>query len=335
MTVRRLQVAALRLIVVVLIVLAAGACGVPWSKPATLNVGPGADDSRARTDALGKVKDGGTITLAAGTYRLSQPLQIVKSVNIVGTGKTIVQCATGDYVGAFGSGYQCTVTGVAFVHTGAGAGDAAYDSGSRVDFTDCRFAGGVPGKHKGGMGLSFGQGAGGTVRNCQVTGNRSLGIYIGSGASVMVEACTSKRNGTGIGVMNGSLVATGNTVTGNKLGIYVIGDSQAKLVGNTCSQDRLGGIRVEGTSTVTARDNKCFADTLSGILITGSARATLVHNSTKGSVEGITFAGRARGSATRNHCADRIYVMKGLQAKLARNLQPAFSIPGLGSVKFD
>jgi parallel beta-helix repeat protein len=335
MTVRRLRLVALKLIVVVLIALAAGACGAPWSKPATSNVGPGGDDSKALTDALSNVKDGDTIKLAAGTYRLSQPLQIVKSVNIVGTGKTTVQCAAGDYVVAFGSGCKCTVTGVAFLHTGAGVGDAVYDSGSRVDFTDCRFAGGVPGGHKGGMGLSFGEGASGTMLNCQVTGNKSLGVFVNSSAGVAVDGCTIRRNGTGIGVMNGSLVATGNTVTGNKLGIYVIEHSQAKLIGNTCSQDRLGGIRVEGTSTVTARDIKCFDDTMSGILIAGSARATLVHNSTEGSIEGITFAGRASGSATSNHCADRIYVMKGLQVKLSHNWQPAFYAPGIGDVKFD
>lgn len=331
---RKTLLVALGLACVVPLVFAA-ACSTSRSKPATVSVSPGADDWGTLSDALSLVKDGGTIKLAAGTYRLSQPLQIVKSVNIVGSGQTILQCEFGDYVVAFGSGYTCAVDNVAFVHAGDGVGDAVYDSGSRVAFTQCRFVGGASGGRKGGMGLSFGEGAGGSVTDCLVTGNESLGIYVGSNADVTVKGCTIKRNGTGIGVMNGSLVATANTVTGNKLGIYVIGHSKAQLIGNTCSHDRLGGIRVEGTSTVTARANKCFADTMSGMLITGSARATLVNNSTKGSLEGITFAGRSSGSAVRNHCADRIYVTKGLHVRLVHNWQPAFSIPGLGSVRFD
>jgi parallel beta-helix repeat protein len=185
------------------------------------------------------------------------------------------------------------------------------------------------------MGLSFGEGASGTVLECKVTGNKSLGIFVNSTDGVTVDSCTITQNGTGIGVMNAAVVATGNTVDHNRLGIYVNGHSQVKLIDNTCSHDRLGGIRVEGTSTATVRGNKCFADTMSGILITGSAHATVVRNTTKGSLEGITFAGKARGSATRNDCADRIYVMKGLHVKLAHNWQPAFSIPGLGSVRFD
>ena len=331
---RRLPRVAFELVVVVLVILAAGACGAPWSKPAAVSVTPSGDDYKTLGDALGKIKDGGTIRLGAGTYRLRQPLQIAKSVHIIGGGKTIIQCAVGEYVVAFGSGLTCAVDNVAFVHTGAGAGDAVFDSGSRVDFTDCRFSGGIPGGHKGGMGLSFGEGAGGTVRNCQVTGNKSLGVFVNSSTGVTIDSCTVQGNGTGIGVMNGAVVATGNTVTNNKLGIYIIGHSQVKLIGNTCSHDRLGGIRVEGTSTVTARGNKCFSDTTSGILVTGSARATLVHNTTKGSIEGITFAGQAGGSATKNRCDDRIYVMKGLHVKLSHNWQPAFYLPGLGQVTF-
>ena len=331
---RRLPRVAFELVVVALVILAAGACSAPWSKPAAVSVTPSGDDYKTLGDALGKIKDGGTIRLGAGTYRLRQPLQIAKSVHIIGGGKTIIQCAVGEYVVAFGSGLTCAVDNVAFVHTGAGAGDAVFDSGSRVDFTDCRFSGSIPGGHKGGMGLSFGEGAGGTVRNCQVTGNKSLGVFVNSSTGVTIDSCTVQGNGTGIGVMNGAVVATGNTVTNNKLGIYIIGHSQVKLIGNTCSHDRLGGIRVEGTSTVTARGNKCFSDTTSGILVTGSARATLVHNTTKGSIEGITFAGQAGGSATKNRCDDRIYVMKGLHVKLSHNWQPAFYLPGLGQVTF-
>jgi parallel beta-helix repeat protein len=331
---RRLPRVAFELVVVALVILAAGACGAPWSKPAAVSVTPSGDDYKTLGDALGKIKDGGTITLGAGTYRLRQPLQIAKSVHIIGGGKTIIQCAVGEYVVAFGSGLTCAVNNVAFVHTGAGAGDAVFDSGSRVDFTDCRFSGGIPGGHKGGMGLSFGEGAGGTVRNCQVTGNKSLGVFVNSSAGVTMDSCTVQGNGTGIGVMNGTVAATGNAVTNNKLGIYIIGHSQVKLIGNMCSHDRLGGIRVEGTSTVTARDNKCFDDTTSGILVTGSARATLVHNTTKGSIEGITFAGQAGGSAMKNRCYDRIYVMQGLHVKLSHNWQPAFYLPGLGQVTF-
>jgi hypothetical protein len=119
--VRRAPLVALAPVFVALISIVAVSCGTPWAKPATVSVAPGADDSKTLTDALGKVKDGGTITLAAGTYRLSEPVQIVKSVNIAGDGKTIIQCASGDYVAAFGSGSTCTVDGIAFVRTPAPA----------------------------------------------------------------------------------------------------------------------------------------------------------------------------------------------------------------------
>jgi hypothetical protein len=79
-------------------------------------------------DAVAKIADGGTITLAAGTYELDQLLTINKSVQLVGAGmaQTSIVSTVKDKGVLFTGAHRFSTSGITFSHEGATPGGVVW-----------------------------------------------------------------------------------------------------------------------------------------------------------------------------------------------------------------
>jgi parallel beta-helix repeat protein len=284
------------------------ACEAPLVKKAEVVVEPtGGDASAAFKKAIDDVKDGGTVRLRAGTYRLNQPIQVLKSVTIVGEGldKTKVVGSTGESVIEFNGHTTVTVQGVAFSRSGREGGDAVDVVAATATFTDCTFSGAIAGAVSGGNGLAFFNESKGTVKSCDASDNEHSGIHVQDTAKVELTANTCGQNGDAgiafIGEAGGT--ATGNTCTTNDFdGIHVQDKCKPALVKNTCTKNRQAGILYIGQAGGQASENKCSENGGPGISVGETAAPELLGNRCTKNPFGLAFYDHAAGMAQGNLC---------------------------------
>jgi parallel beta-helix repeat protein len=293
--------------VVALVALACG-CGVPLAKKSEIVVQPTSGDSYAAfKKAIDDVKDGGTIRLKTGTYKLSSSLQILKSVKIVGDGadKTHVVGASGDAVVELNGNATVSVESVGFERSGQQGGDVVDVVAATATFTSCSFSGAKAGNTAGGLGLAFFLKSKGTVKDCTVSDNERSGIHAQDQAQVELSGNTSTKNlDAGIafvGQASGS--ATGNTCTHNDFdGIHIQDKCAPELTKNTCTNNRQGGIVYIGKAAGTASGNTCTDNGGPGISVGETATPDLLNNTCKKNPYGIAYYDSAGGTAESNNC---------------------------------
>ncbi|MBP1466216.1 right-handed parallel beta-helix repeat-containing protein, partial [Candidatus Chloroploca sp. M-50] len=233
----------------------------------TLVVTPGASEDEAGVrlvEAVAAAPAGGVLHVAAGTYRLAQPLVVHKPLTLTGEGQdqTRLLCAAEAYVAHLTGDGPFVVADLSFVHVGTAWASVVQVSGGVIDIQRCCFTGGVfdATSHRGGSGLALGGQTGGLVRQCEVRGNATYGIYVGDQAQPTLEANTCQQNqqsGIGYGGSAGG-TARQNTCTGNtKHGISVTEQAQPTLEANTCQQNQESGIAYRDSAGGTARQNTC------------------------------------------------------------------------------
>ena len=71
------------------------------TRPASIHLeADGSGESYTLETAVFAIAEGGEITLGAGTYQLSSPLEITRSISLIGAGKdqTVIVATSDDYV---------------------------------------------------------------------------------------------------------------------------------------------------------------------------------------------------------------------------------------------
>lgn len=284
------------------------ACDVPLMPKDEAKVAPvKGDSSKALEDAIDGLKDGGTLRLQKGTYTLSEPLVIVKSVTIVGDGleATRVVGATGESVVEFNGHISATVSGVGFERDGDEAGDVVDVVAADVAFEKCAFAGGVAGDAAGGNGLGLFNDSTATVSGCLSVKNGRSGIHAQDDTQVTISTTTCSQNGdAGIAFLGraGGL-AEKNICEKNTIdGIHVQDQCAPRLTANTCRKNKQTGILFIGKAKGMASKNKCLDNLDAGISIGGSARPEILTNTCSGNPYGIVYYDQAKGIARANTC---------------------------------
>lgn len=305
----RLGVAAVLTLTTLLAVLfVATSCTKPFLPQGDIKLGvPSGNDDKAFADALKKLKDGGTITLEEGTYTLSDRLQIVKSVHLVGQGigKTTIVGGSAEVVVELNAHVTVTVENVTFKREGAAAGDVVEVVAADASFTGCGFTGGVAGEAAGGNGLSFYNDSTGTVTGCVATKNQRSGVHVQDQARATVTGSTCSQNGNaGIAFLGDATgTAEKNTCERNRIdGIHVQDQAKPALTKNRCTANRETGIVYLGKAGGVASQNRCVDNDGTGISVGGSAAPELQANFITGSPYCLAFYDRARGVARGNTC---------------------------------
>ena len=295
----------------VVAILSATACALPGLPKNEVSVSPQSGDAyKALKDAVDQVKDGGTVRLGAGTYKLSESLRIVKSVKLVGEGvtKTKIVGSSGEAVVEINGHADVSVEGVAFTRAGEQSGDVVEVVAGSGAFRACAFSGGVAGEVAGGNGLAFYNDAKGVVEDCVVADNWRSGIHVQDTAEVTLTGNTCEKNEeAGIAFLGRSKgTAEGNTCQKNQLdGIHVQDAARPMLVKNKCYHNRQAGIMYLGTAGGMASQNKIVENAGSGISVGEKAAPELLTNTITKSPYCIAYYDSAAGVARGNTCVTR------------------------------
>jgi parallel beta-helix repeat protein len=219
------------------------------SEPVTVRLAPdGSGDYPSLEAAVEAVPDGSTLNFDAGIYRLTEPLEINKSLHLLGAGrdKTEIVSEAEGYVVRFSSDGLFTAEDITFRHKSDTPADVVVMQGGEVTFAHCRFTGGtwgnVAGETKSGDGLRLEGSTNGLVQDCVAEGNNFAGIIVKDQVEVTLEGNQCVNNNTGIFFEGSDGVVRQNQCTGNQIGIFVAGQAQPTLEENVFSGNQSGGI---------------------------------------------------------------------------------------------
>jgi parallel beta-helix repeat protein len=290
--------------------------------------------ARSLDKAVQQASPGAELWLVAGTYRLSQPLQIEKAISLIGAGmdQTRVICAAEDCVVRFVGEGRFVARDLTFAHEGELQAHVVEVAAGVVDLQGCCFTGGVgASKAGGGTGLYVHGTTQGTIARCEAVGNQWHGMVVAEQARPTLDANTCQRNkGGGIAYLDSAAgEARGNTCTANENGIWLEDQAQPTLEDNVCYENQptrevnityrvdAGGIRYSGSAAGVARRNTCRGNEDNGIAVLDQAQPTLEDNTCQENDYGIVYFDSAAGVARRNTCTanDEAGIAVGDQAR--------------------
>jgi parallel beta-helix repeat protein len=251
----------------------------------TLVVAPdGSGDFRNLEEAVQKAQSGTTIHLKAGIYRLKRPLVIDKPLTLIGEGMETTRIVC--------DGEECVVKF---------SGDGLFSA------RDIAFV------HEGNRWANV------------VTADRGEVSFIRCLFTGGVRDEAIKRGGNGLRLfrMVGGRIEACQAIGNDLHGIYVSGQAQPTLEGNTCRENKRSGIAYFKNSAGVARQNICIGNGLHGICVGGQALPTLEGNTCRENKDsGITYFDNSAGVARQNICIGNecgIYVDDQAQPTLEGN----------------
>ena len=269
-------------------------------------------DAATLQEAVDLVTDGGTITVAAGTY--PGLVQVCKSVTIqgAGPGQTILQAPGADWtvINVATEGPEVVLEGFSVTGGRYGIRIATGPTGSvtlrslRVEET------GVEGYPKAGEGVEIGGNGTAALDHVEIADNEALGLWVYASGPVEVVACTVSRNAYGVFFSLNAMVTMQNSeISGNHgPGIEVRDQAQSTLSGNTCAENGGNGIGFWNQSSGTASGNTCTGNTYNGIAVGDAATPTLVENTCDDNGgDGIGYWESGGGVAQENRCTGNVY----------------------------
>jgi len=304
----RLGVVVVTLATLAAVLIFTSSCATPFLPQDSIKLGPpSGNDDQAFADAFQKLKEGGTVTLGEGTYKLSKPLQIVKSVHLVGQGldKTRIVGTAQEVVVEFNAHITATVEGITFKRQGETAGDVVEVVAADMTFVGCGFTGGVGGGTASGNGLAFFNDSKGTVTECVAMQNQLSGVHVQDQTAVTISGSTCSQNSNaGIAFLGESTGgAEKNICDRNGIdGIHVQDGANPLLTKNQCSNNRKAGILYLGKAGGIASQNRCVENAGSGISVGGDAAPEIVDNFVTKSPYCLAYYDHAAGVARANTC---------------------------------
>lgn len=279
---------------------------VPAFEAATINLR--VTDELSLEEAMRYAPDGATITLGPGTYRLSERVNIRRSLRLVGAGMSqteVVSTAEGYAIRFSGDG-PFALEGITFRHAGGASASLVAVWGGEVIITRCRFTGAQAAEEyveRAGLWLS--RETIGVVQDC-VIGDGSVGIYVDERAQPTLERnqCTGNTMAGIVYWGSAGGLARQNMCTGNQVGIVVGKRSQPLLEDNVCADNEITGISYAGDAGGTARRNECNRNGALGIAVNGGAQPALEDNTCFGNEVGIGVGEQASATLEGNTCSE-------------------------------
>jgi parallel beta-helix repeat protein len=282
-------------------------------------------------EAIGRASEGAEIRLAPGEHRLARPLEINKSLTLVGPGpdQCRVTCAGEGFVIKYSGNGTFAARGIRFEHVGSEPADVLVITSGQIDLENCACRGAVWDNERKirGVGLLATGSAQGTVRNCRFEQNGVHGVQLSDNATLTLEGNTCQQNGQcGIAFFDNSTGHVQNCqFERNGLdGVALSGNAALTLEGNTCQQNGQCGIAFFDNSTGQVRNNVCRNNGTDGIYAGHQSWPTLEANRCEGNKRhGILFMDNATGVARKNICTGNglgaIFVAKTAKPELEEN----------------
>jgi parallel beta-helix repeat protein len=243
--------------------------------------------------------------LEPGTYRLEEPLDVGKSLHLVGAGMDQTEIVSEGAVVNFSGDGPFAAEDITFRHQGqVGEANVVSVEGGEVAFVHCRFVGAVTGEELGDhAGLWLGGNTTGVVRECEAVENDNVGMLIVGQAQPTLEGNLCRDNELGIAYLdNAGGVARQNGCSGNGNGIRVGDQTQPMLEGNVCRDNGCGIAYLDNAGGV-AWQNRCSGNKW-GITVHDQAQPTLEGNvCTDSKWSGIGYRDNAGGVARQNECS--------------------------------
>lgn len=304
-----------------LVVLVAGLCvmgcgatptptAIPTPEPLTVRVPvDGSGRYASLQEAVDAVPPGSTIVLEAGTYHLTQPLDVYRALKLLGVGmdQTEVISDAGGYVVHFAGPGPFAAQNVTFRHEGEVAADVLVVQGGEVDLRSCRFAGAWRASGEAARaGLRLLGQTSGLVEDCEFVDNASIGIWLADRAQpTLVRGLFTGNEMVGIAYQgDAGGMARHNECMGSRVaGIQVEGQAQPTLEENSCVGNGSGIVYLDEAGG-TARGNECLVNGSSGISVGNQAGPVLEENLVNSNQYGIVFAGSEGGVARRNQISE-------------------------------
>jgi len=277
-------------------------------------------------ELIARCPEGGTIRLGEGVFELEKPLEITKSMSLVGAGmdRTRVVCKGEGFVVKFSGPSRFTALGISFEHYGDKWANVVEVESGTVQIENCRFRGGKRDEEnkRGGAGLWLHGAATGQVKGSHFVRNELHGIKVTDIADPQLEGNTCEGNQqSGIAYFGSAGGTARNNVCQNNGydGVGVNGQAAPTLEGNTCEGNQASGIVYSADAGGTARKNVCRNNANGGIVLQGQAAPTLEYNTCEGNGDwGIAYFQNAGGTARNNVCRTN----KGHQIFVTENAKP-------------
>lgn len=252
------------------------------------------DDLRVLVASLAP---GSRLDLPAGTFRVSEPIVIDKTLTITGSGRnsTVIESsAPGAAIVFLGPG-DLAVSGLSLRHTGAANASLLLAIEGAVTISGVGFSGARGSLAEGsGSGLVFGfepiegfpartaaSRAGAlTISDSVFTGNAGAGMMVIGGASPVVTGSEFRGNGT--------------------CGVCLVSTASGTVRSSTFN-DNGTGVQADGRADLTVTDSRFGAHGVAAVVLTQSATGTITGNTVAGGgIAGMQFLGEATARVSGN-----------------------------------
>lgn len=270
-------------------------------------VGPGG----SHTDLEAAIEDPnlfGEVRLAAGTYRLRQPITLQRPITLIGAGmdETQVICSEGSPLLRFTSDGILQVRDLTFIQESKAATAIVNVQSGQCDFRNCRFQGvWTDENERSTIGLNL-LNVRGRVVACE-SNRHKFGILSSGESAVVLQGNRCFDNlMAGIASLGGEATLRRNVCYQNMLGICAGNPTSASLKAviesNECRENEVG-ISLEENAHVTVRTNDCNRNRLFGIRALRNATPDLIENTcVENGMAGIAYGEQSGGTGQRNKC---------------------------------
>jgi len=250
-------------------------------------------------EAIGRATEGAEIRLAPGEHRLARPLEINKSLTLVGPGpdQCRVTCAGEGFVIEYSGNGTFAARGIRFEHVGSEPASVLVIASGQIDLENCVCRGAVwdNGRNIGGDGLLATGSARGIVRDCRFEQNGVHGVQLSDNAALTLEGNTW------------AVVLALETLS---YSILKVGGDGLRATGSAKADDREityrfggDGLFATGSAQGTVRNCRFEHNGLHGVELTLYAALTLEGNTCQQNGQcGIAFFGNSTGQVRNNVC---------------------------------
>lgn len=305
---------------------------IPPKMPRTVTLrADGSGDYPTLQSAVADLMAGSTITLEAGEFPITAPLEVNYSLTIRGQGmdSTIITGNTGPTMLKFTGPGSLVLENLAFSYRGSDHANILDVSDAELMVSNCRFSGAVRDLEQktGGSGLVVRSASSGTIISSTFEDNMLHGVslmgnanflvsdsqFINSGQSGLlfsddaigeVRNCSSQYNGYhGFSTMERSNVLFENNLSFNNLenGFFAMDDSLMTARSNQSYYNGLHGFSIKDKASVILEDNMAYDNVEAGIRITDFAFLDAMRNDVSGNgLSGIITLGESMSKLSYN-----------------------------------
>lgn len=260
----------------------------------------GSGDFQSVEDAVSALPAGSTISLGSGTFVVSEPLLLDKSIRIVGQGRSETQIVGRGSTGVIHAvSIDLTLRGLTISYDGGFEGvDAVHIDSVELEMIDVEIIRAT------GDGLASRGASRGTVQSSTFRHNDEAGLAQYDTSSLEISRdTTSELNQTGFAWWDDSAGPALDTKAINNLGdgYVVAGNAAPDLSGNDAIDNSGSGFQWSEQAAISASANEAVGNTSFGYLMTGSATGDLTDNTaTDSGSSGFAWLDESSGNASGN-----------------------------------